>query len=110
MAGAAVAALPTSRISSWPGWVGDELVAALDLEGVSVSSGAACSAGTVEPSPVLQAMLGDEDATRGVRMSIGDTTTDDDIDLAIRAFQTVLGRAGLGAAHTDTQAGFRVQE
>lgn len=76
----------------WPGWIGAELVAALDLEGVSVSSGAACSAGTVEPSPVLLTMLGDADSRRGVRISIGDATTDADADLAIRAFRTVLGR------------------
>jgi cysteine desulfurase len=76
----------------WPGWIGAELVAALDLEGVSVSSGAACSAGTVEPSPVLLALLGAEDATRGVRVSIGDATTDDEIELAIRAFEMVLRR------------------
>ena len=75
-----------------PGWIGAELVAALDLEGVSVSSGAACSAGTVEPSPVLLAMLGEGDATRGVRISIGDTTTEDDAALAVRAFRAVLTR------------------
>lgn len=76
----------------WPGWIGAELVAALDLEGVSVSSGAACSAGTVEPSPVLLAMLGEADATRGVRISIGDATTEDDATTAVRAFRAVLAR------------------
>lgn len=76
----------------WPGWIGAELVAALDLEGVSVSSGAACSAGTVEPSPVLFAMLGAADAARGVRVSIGDATTEDDASRAVRAFRAVLGR------------------
>jgi cysteine desulfurase len=76
----------------WPGWIGAELVAALDLEGISVSSGAACSAGTVEPSPVLLAMLGEGDATRGVRISIGDATTDEDASFAIRAFRAVLAR------------------
>ena len=76
----------------WPGWIGAELVAALDLEGVSVSSGAACSAGTVEPSPVLLAMFGAEDATRGVRLSIGDATTDADATAACAAFRAVLGR------------------
>lgn len=76
----------------WPGWIGAELVAALDLEGVSVSSGAACSAGTVEPSPVLLAMIGPEDATRGVRISIGDVTTRDDVARAIAAYRAVLPR------------------
>ncbi len=76
----------------WPGWVGSELVAALDLEGVSVSSGSACSAGTVEPSPVLLAMLGDADAMRGVRISIGDATTEEELTFAAHAFRAVLGR------------------
>ncbi|MBX3204222.1 MAG: aminotransferase class V-fold PLP-dependent enzyme [Labilithrix sp.] len=76
----------------WPGWIGAELVAALDLEGVSASSGAACSAGTVEPSPVLLAMLGPTDAARGVRLSIGDATTAADTAHALRAFRAVLGR------------------
>lgn len=79
----------------WKGWVGAELVAALDLEGVSVSSGAACSAGTVEPSPVLKAMFGDADglATSGVRCSLGDTTTIEDVRFAIEAFRRVVTRA-----------------
>lgn len=76
----------------WPGWIGAELVAALDLEGVSVSSGAACSAGTVEPSPVLLAMVESADAARGVRVSIGDTTTEADVDEAVAAFRAVLSR------------------
>ncbi|MFO0736139.1 MAG: cysteine desulfurase family protein [Labilithrix sp.] len=76
----------------WPGWTGAELVAALDLEGVSVSSGAACSAGTVEPSPVLLAMLGAEDAKRGLRLSMGDVTTEDEIAHAIDVFAHVIAR------------------
>jgi len=76
----------------WPGWVGAELVAALDLEGVSVSSGAACSAGTVEPSPVLLAMLGPDHAVRGVRISIGDATTSEEVSAAIGAFRAVVAR------------------
>jgi cysteine desulfurase len=76
----------------WPGWSGAELVAALDLEGVSVSSGAACSAGTVEPSPILAAMLGDRDAASGIRASLGELTTDDDVARAIDAFRRVTAR------------------
>ena len=74
------------------GWQGAELVAALDLEGVSVSSGAACSAGTVEPSPVLAAMLGDGDAASGIRASLGEDTTDDDVARAIEAFRRSCSR------------------
>jgi len=76
----------------WPGWVGAELVAALDLEGVSVASGAACSAGTVDPSPVIAAMLGDELASSSIRLSLGELTTEADIARAIAAFTRVLRR------------------
>jgi cysteine desulfurase len=77
---------------SFPGWRGPELVAALDLEGVSVSSGGACSAGTSEPSPVLRAMLGEERAASAVRLSLGETTTPADVDAALAAFERVLAR------------------
>ena len=77
---------------SFPGWRGDELCAALDLEGVAVSSGSACSAGTAEPSPVLRAMLGLERAASAVRISLGDETTNEDIDRALSAFRKVLHR------------------
>ena len=48
--------------------------------------------GTVEPSPVLRAMIGDADGARGVRISIGDTTTEEDVAVAARAFRAVLTR------------------
>ena len=77
---------------SFPGWRGDELCAALDLEGVAVSSGSACAAGTAEPSPVLRAMLGDTRARSAVRASLGEETTADDIAEALRRWRRVLER------------------
>ncbi len=77
----------------WPGWIGAELVAALDLEGLSVSSGAACSAGTIEASPVIAAMLGDALAASSVRASLGDTTSEANVAQAISAFRRVLARS-----------------
>ncbi|XYI03220.1 cysteine desulfurase family protein [Sorangium sp. So ce1128] len=77
---------------SWPGWRGDELCAALDLEGVAVSSGSACSAGTAEPSPVLTAMLGPGRAASAVRFSIGEETTEADVAEAVRRVARVLAR------------------
>ncbi len=77
---------------SWPGWRGDELCAALDLEGVAVSSGSACSAGTAEPSPVLTAMTGSARAASAVRVSLGEDTTPEDITSATEAFRRVLRR------------------
>jgi cysteine desulfurase len=88
---------PHVSLLVWPKWQGAELVAALDLEGVNVSSGAACSAGTVEPSPVLAAMFGDGDAASGIRASLGEDTTDEDVQHAIDGYRRVVGRYGNAA-------------
>ncbi len=72
--------------------LGPEVVAALDLEGVSVSSGSACSAGTSEPSPVITAMLGKERAQSAVRVSMGETTREDELARAADALLRVLAR------------------
>ncbi|MEO7113553.1 MAG: cysteine desulfurase family protein [Polyangiaceae bacterium] len=77
---------------SFPKWIGAELVAALDLEGISISSGAACSAGTIEPSPVITAFAGEARAKSAVRISLGPTTTDAEIGCAIEAFRCVIAR------------------
>jgi cysteine desulfurase len=74
-----------------PGWKGDELVAALDLEGVCISSGSACSAGSSEPSSVIEAMLGRDAATGAVRVSFGEDSTKADLDELLSA----LGRLGV---------------
>lgn len=96
--GGRVAGDPARRVphvtcTVWPGWQGAELVAALDLEGVSVSSGAACSAGTVDPSPVIEAMLGRGLAASSIRASLGALTTEAEVEQAEAAFRRVLRRA-----------------
>jgi cysteine desulfurase len=75
-----------------PGWRGDELVAALDVEGLCVSSGSACSAGTGEPSAVLQAMRGADRALGTIRISLGETTTEAEIRRAGEVIRRVVGR------------------
>jgi cysteine desulfurase len=77
---------------SWHGWAGDELVAALDLEGVCVSAGSACAAGTPEPSRVIASMLGQERARSAVRISLGEETTAELLEMAIAVFERVLRR------------------
>jgi len=67
------------------GWKGDELVAALDLAGVCVSSGSACSAGTAEPSSIIEAMLGRAAATGAVRVSLGEETRREDVESLLSA-------------------------
>jgi cysteine desulfurase len=62
----------------------------LDQAGVAAHSGSACSSETLEPSPVLEAM--GVDAERSLRLSVGWSTTDADIDAAIAAFPLVVAR------------------
>ena len=75
------------------GFSGPELVAALDLEGVSVSAGPACSAGTMEPSKSLTMLYGEDRARRTVRLSLGEETTPAEIDFALSVFREVLQRS-----------------
>lgn len=81
--------------ASVPGWRGEVLVAALDLEGVCASSGAACSSGLSEPSPVLAAMYPDEPwrAASALRLSLAPETTEAEVERAIAALDRVLARA-----------------
>ncbi len=77
---------------AFPGWDGAALVAALDLEGVAVSGGTACSAGTMENSAVLEAMGDAEAAACSVRFSLGEDSTPADVERALAAAARVLGR------------------
>ena len=64
----------------------------LDLEGVAASGASACQSGTVQPSHVLSAMGRIKPGDAAIRFSLGHTTTANEIDHAIRAVQTVVGR------------------
>jgi cysteine desulfurase len=77
---------------SFEGMRGDELAAALDLEGISVSSGSACSAGTSEPSSVIQAMLGVERARSALRVSLGEDTIESDVARLLAVLPELLQR------------------
>ncbi|HKF20914.1 MAG TPA: cysteine desulfurase family protein [Candidatus Angelobacter sp.] len=72
---------------------GEALVIALDLKGLAVSSGAACSSGAIEPSHVLLAMgLSQQQARSSVRISLGKQTTREDIDFAIGVIPETVAR------------------
>ena len=72
---------------------GEALVIALDLKGLAVSSGAACSSGANEPSHVLLAMgLSPERAKSSVRFSLHRQTTEEEIDRAIELVSTQVVR------------------
>ncbi|MFQ5667161.1 MAG: cysteine desulfurase family protein [Candidatus Binatia bacterium] len=75
------ACLPNTLNVSFAGVRGEALVAALDLEGIAVSSGSACAAGAGEPSHVLLAMGRSVDAARdGVRFSLGRTNAMEQVE------------------------------
>jgi cysteine desulfurase len=72
---------------------GEPLVIALDLKGLAVSSGAACSSGAIEPSHVLTAMgLRPDRARASVRFSLGKQTTAEDIDFALALVPEIVAR------------------
>lgn len=72
---------------------GEALVIALDLKGLAVSSGAACSSGAIEPSHVLLAMgLSQERARSSLRFSLGKQTTNEDIDFALSVVPATVAR------------------
>jgi len=72
---------------------GEPLVIALDLKGLAVSSGAACSSGAIEPSHVLTAMgLRPDRARASVRFSLGKQTTAADVDFALALVPEIVAR------------------
>jgi cysteine desulfurase len=92
--------LPNTVNASFPGARSDHLLMALDAREVAVSAGAACASGAVEPSPVLTAMgVSRELAICALRFSLGRTTTEDEIDIAVaRLVDAVrVSRAATGA-------------
>jgi len=79
--GASAERLPNTTLFSVPGLKAETAVIAFDLNGIAVSSGAACSSGKVQPSAVLAAMGVELALARGaVRVSLGWTTTEADVD------------------------------
>jgi cysteine desulfurase len=84
--------LPHVSNLSFEGVQGDELVAALDLVGIQVSSGSACSAGSSEPSAVVTAMLGRQRALGAVRFSLGPDVTSAQVSRIKHEVFRTLGR------------------
>jgi cysteine desulfurase len=79
---------------TFSGCSGDSLLFLLDTAGVSVSTGSACRAGVAQASHVIMAMGRSEDEARGsLRISMGYTTTQADIDAFIQAFPTAYAGA-----------------
>lgn len=80
--------LPNTTLFTVPGLKAETAVIGFDLGGIAVSSGSACSSGKVQPSHVLDAMgVGRELAQGAVRLSLGWSTSEADIDLAVQAWR-----------------------
>ena len=80
--------LPNTTLFAVPGMKAETAVIAFDLEGIAVSSGAACSSGKVQPSHVLAAMGVSSGLLRGaVRLSLGFETTETDLERLLSAWR-----------------------
>jgi cysteine desulfurase len=101
--GANVERLPNTTLFAVPGIRAETALIAFDLEGVAVSSGAACSSGKVAPSHVLAAMgVAATLALGAIRVSLGPTTSEDEVDFFLKAWRKLVmglskGRKGLAA-------------
>ena len=97
--------LPNTGCLTMPGVQSETQVMGLDLAGVAVSAGSACSSGKVEASHVLRA-LGASDAVGGcaIRVSMGWATTEDEIERFLGAWRALYAgltnrwKAGVSAA------------
>jgi cysteine desulfurase len=80
--------LPNTTLFTVPGLKAETAVIGFDLAGIAVSSGSACSSGKVQPSHVLDAMGFPKDLAQGaVRLSLGWSTAEADIDLTLEAWR-----------------------
>ena len=85
--------LPNTSCIAYPGKVAETLVIALDLAGIAVSAGSACSSGKIGRSHVLEAMnLTPEVADSAIRVSLGWNTTSADIDRFVTAWEQIVFR------------------
>jgi len=79
---------------------GEALIMGMDLQGVAVTSGSACSSGSMEPSHVLLAMGRDPKTARAtIRFSLGRSTTEQDLEFAVAALKQVVANMQPVSAH-----------
>ena len=84
--------LPNTTLFTVPGLKAETAVIGFDLAGIAVSSGSACSSGKVQPSHVLEAMgFGGDLAQGAVRLSLGWSTSEADVDLCLEAWRKLQG-------------------
>ena len=85
--------VPNTTNISFEGIEAESLLIALDLEGIAVSTGSACSSGTLEPSHVLRAMgLPTHRTQNSIRISLGSGNTDAEVDYFLEKLPHVVGK------------------
>ncbi len=83
--------MPNTTLFAVPGIKAETALIALDLDGVAVSSGSACSSGKVAASHVLTAMGIESDLARGaIRVSVGFSTADEEVDCFLSAWNKLV--------------------
>jgi cysteine desulfurase len=91
--GARIPRVPNTTNISFDGVEAESLLIALDLEGFAVSTGSACSSGTLEPSHVLRAMsLPSHRTQNSIRFSLGAGNTEAQVDALLATLPTVVGK------------------
>ncbi|MCK0174987.1 cysteine desulfurase family protein [Mycolicibacterium sp. F2034L] len=86
--------LPGNAHFTFRGCEGDSLLMLLDAKGIECSTGSACTAGVAQPSHVLTAMGADAASARGsLRLSLGHTSTDADVDAVLAVLPAAVERA-----------------
>jgi cysteine desulfurase len=96
--------LPNTTLFTVPGLKAETAVIGFDLEGVAVSSGSACSSGKVQSSHVLEAMgFGPELAKGAVRLSLGWSTTEAEIDYCLEAWRKLASALLKGYDETELE-------
>jgi cysteine desulfurase len=90
---AAAERVPNTSSIVFEGIEGEGFVIAMDLKGISVSTGAACSSGAIEPSHVLTAMgLTPEEARGSIRFSLGKQNTEEEVEYVLARVPEVVGK------------------
>lgn len=85
--------LPNTLNMSFEFVEGESMILSLDLEGIAVSTGSACTSGSLEPSHVLKAMRVDAAVAQGsIRFSLGKDNTEEDIDYVLEVLPEIVSR------------------
>lgn len=84
--------VPSNANISFGGCAGENILFCLDLKGICVSTGSACSAGAVTPSHVISAMAGEERAKSAVRFTFGKYNTEEEVNLTVSALKEIVAK------------------